>query len=121
MARADVNTRKETNAWDAAIRIANRFVTSGYAIPFLIAVTLCAALWIVARGMESSDLKELILGLSDRFSASILGWVLFAVASGVYFLILLFVKRQYEGEIERQRTLIDKLLPPPSSDKLRLE
>lgn len=121
MAKPEVNTRKETNGWDAAIRIANRFVTSGYAIPFLIAVSLCVALWIVASGMESPDLKDLILGLSDRFSASILGWVLFGVASGVYFLILLFVKRQYEGEIERQRTLIDKLLPPPTSDRLTLE
>lgn len=121
MAKPPENTRKETNGWDALIRVANRFVTSGYAVPFLIAVTLCVCLWIVARGMESKDLKELMLGLAERFSGCMIGWLLFVVASAVYFLLLVFVKRQYEGEIIRQREMIEKLLPHQRDDKLKLE
>jgi hypothetical protein len=97
------------------------FITSGYALPFLIAVALCVCLWLVARGLESKDLKELILGLSEHFCASVVGWILFVVASVVYFLLLIFVRRQYEAEIERQRVLIEKLLPHQSADNLKLE
>jgi hypothetical protein len=109
------NTKKQTNAWDAAIRITNRFLTAGYAIPLLCVLGFSVCLWIVSRQLDSKDMKELVLGLTDRLSFRLLGWILFLATTSIYAFLFRWTSRSYENEIARQREIIDRLLPPPDN------
>jgi len=83
-------------------------------------LTLLGVLWIVVGRLESHDLKELLISLFGLWFTA-LGWLLFVVGSIIYFFVIRWKSRQYEAEIDRQRELLDRYLPPDKRKELDLK
>jgi hypothetical protein len=120
MANQPRKDRKPTNGWDVLWHIVTQSFNSGYALFLLGGLTFLGALWIVAGRLESHDLKELLISLFGLWF-QLLGWLLFVVGSIIYFLAVRWMKRQHDAEIDRQREIIDRFLPPDKSKELDLK
>ena len=103
--------KSETNVWDALVQITNRFCTAGYAAPLLVSAVVVITLWTATGNLQSGDRKEVLIHLIDSLHLGILGWLLFVATVSTGGIILRLNRRKYEAEIERQREVIDRLLP----------
>jgi hypothetical protein len=92
---------------------------SGYAVVLLGGLIFLGSLSIVVQKLDSKDLRELILGLFCPWFA-VLGWLLFLLGSGIYVVALNWTRKRYEAEIERQRDVLDRLVPPDKRKELDL-
>jgi 4-amino-4-deoxy-L-arabinose transferase-like glycosyltransferase len=92
---------------------------SGYALFLLGGAIFLASLWIVAGRLDSRDLKDLLSGLLGAW-LPVLGWLLFVGGSVIYFLAFKWMKDHYEREIDRQRELLERFLPPDTKKDLDL-
>src|ERR1700693_3377548 len=111
--------RRQTNLWDVLRQIVNNAFTSGHGIVVIGGGIFLVSLWIVVGKLESKDLKDLLVGVLG--SCIILGWLLFFAGSIIYILVIRWKDARHEAEIERQRKIIDRLLPPDKKDQLKLE
>ena len=105
---------KTTNGWDVAIWALARLFSAGYAMPIIALFGVALIVWLTLRGLESGDQKELILTLFSNLHLSSLGWILFFLTLLVAGPALKWMSRAYEKEIQRQREIIDRLLPKPN-------
>jgi hypothetical protein len=120
MANQPKRGRSPTNFWDVLRHLITRAFNSGYALFVLGGAIFLGSLWIVAQRLDPKDLKDLIGGVLDTWSTG-LGWLLFLVGSSIYLAVLRWTRIRYEAEIERQREMLDRLLPPDKRKELDLE
>ena len=83
-------------------------------MPIIALFGVALIVWLTLRGLESGDQKELILTLFSNLHLSSLGWILFFLTLLVAGPALKWMSRAYEKEIQRQREIIDRLLPKPN-------
>jgi hypothetical protein len=120
MARQPNRDRRQTNGWDVLLHFVNRAFNSGYALAVIGGLFSLGFLWIVVQKLDSKDLKDLIEGALTTW-ISTLGWLLFFIGSVIYLTAYRWTKARDDAEIERQRKIIDDLLPPDKKDQLKLE
>ena len=112
--------RSRANGWIVLRHIVNRAFNDGYALVLLFGLIFLGSLWIVVQKLDSKDLNDLIDG-ALRSWIPVLGWLLFFVGSVIYLTVFRWTKTRFEVEIERQRKIIDRFLPPDKKDQLKLE
>jgi hypothetical protein len=120
MPKSQNRGRSQRNGWDVLWQVVNRGFNSGYALVVLGGTVFLGSMGMVVQRLDSKDLKDLISGsLGNWFS--ILGWLLFLLGSVIYPIAIGWMKGRYEAEIERQRQIVDRLLPPDKKDQLKLD
>jgi hypothetical protein len=119
MARQPNRDRRQTNGWDVLWQTVNTAFTSGNGVVVIGGAISLGALWIVVKRLDPKDLKDLLIAVLGSWI--ILGWLLFFAGSIIYIVAYRSMKAGYEAEIDRQRKIIDRLLPSDKKDQLKLE
>jgi protein-S-isoprenylcysteine O-methyltransferase Ste14 len=112
--------RSQTNGWDVLRDVVNQGFNSGYALLILVGTIFLGTLGTVAFRLDSKDLEDLI-GAALGSWATGLGWLLFLLGSTIYMWVIRWMKGHYEAEIDRQRQIIDRLLPLDDKDQFKLK
>jgi hypothetical protein len=120
MPKSKNRSQGATNGWDVLRDVVHGGFNSGYALVILCGTIFLGALGIVIQKLDSKDLKDLIVGSFNSWLPA-LGWLLFVIGTVIYVGVIRWMRRQYQGQIDYQRELIDRFLPEQKKDNLKLE
>ena len=112
--------RGPTNGWDVLGHLVTLSFNSGYALFLLGGLVFLAALAIISNRLESKDLKDLLGGVLGGWFWG-LGWLLFLGSTVIYFVAFRWIQKHYEAELNRQRELLERYLPPDTRKELDLK